>query len=272
MTKKNAKIVVQDIPIHVVKFNDEDYISLTDMLKTKDGGVLISKWLSNKNTIEFLGIWEELYNSNFNYTEFGIIMSEAGVNRFTLSVKQWIERTNAIGIQAKTGRYGGSYAHKDIAFELGSWISPKFKLLLIREFQRLKQEENDRLKLEWNLTRTLAKVNYHIHTDAIKEILVPDDLSKQKQSFVYATEADLLNVALFNKTAGQWRNENPDKEGNIRDYATMEQLVVLSNMESMNAELIKAGIGPADRLVKLNQMAISQMRVLIENTQLKKLK
>lgn len=272
MTKKNAKIVVQDIPVHVVKFNDEDYISRTDMLKTKDGGVLISKWLSNKNTIEFLGIWEELYNPNFNYTEFGIIMSEAGVNRFTLSVKQWIERTNAIGIQAKTGRYGGSYAHKDIAFELGSWISPKFKLLLIREFQRLKQEENDRLKLEWNLTRTLAKVNYHIHTDAIKENLVPDDLSKQKQSFVYATEADLLNVALFNKTAGQWRNENPDKEGNIRDYATMEQLVVLSNMESMNAELIKAGIGPADRLVKLNQMAISQMRVLIENTQLKKLK
>ncbi len=189
-----------------------------------------------------------------------------------MSVGQWIERTNAFGMLVKAGRYGGTYAHKDIAFHFAMWLSPEFQIYLVNEFQRLKEDENDRQKLEWNFSRMLSKVKYHIHTNAIKENLIPKDLSKQKQSFVYASEADLLNLALFNKTATQWRSENSDKEGNMRDYATLEQLVVLSNMESMNAELIKSRIEPQERLVKLNQMAISQMKVLIENTQLKKLK
>ena len=233
----------------------------------------MKKWLRNKNTIEFIGIWEEMNNPDFNSPEFGGIKNDAGLNRFTLSVKKWIEKTNAIGIIAKTGRYNsGTFAHRDIAFEFGSWLSPEFKLYLIKEFQRLKEDENDRLKLEWNLQRTLAKVNYHIHTDAIKENLIPKELDKSQVNFVYATEADLLNVALFGKTAKQWREENPAPRGNIRDESTIEQLVVLSNLESINAVLIHQGLSQSERLVQLNKIAISQMKSLVNSKQTKKLK
>jgi hypothetical protein len=214
-----------------------------------------------------------LYNSDFNYTEFGTIKSASGSNNFVLSVKNWIDLTNAIGITAKAGRYGGTYAHKDIAFHFGIWISPKFQLLLVKEYQRLKEQESDRQKLEWNFHRTLSKVNYHIHTDAIKENLIPTEISKQQASFIYATEADVLNMALFGKTAKQWRDENPDEKGNIRDFATIEQLVVLSNMESTNALLIHQGMAQPLRLVHLNQMAITQMKSLLgHRLSVKKLK
>lgn len=270
---KGMKVSVKGTEISIFQQNEVDFISLTDMTTGfKEGSGLIGKWITNKNTLEYIGIWEKINNPDFNYPEFGVIEQESGVNRFIMSVGQWIERTNAFGMLVKAGRYGGTYAHKDIAFHFAMWLSPEFQIYLVNEFQRLKQDENNRLHLEWNLSRTLAKVNYHIHTNAIKENLIPADLSKQKQSFVYASEADLLNLALFNKTAAQWRSENPDKKGNLRDYSTMEQLVVLSNMESMNAELIKSAIEPRERLVKLNQMAISQMMVLTENKQLKKLK
>jgi len=260
--------------ITIISTEKQDYISFTDMVRNIENGfVLIEKWLRNKNTIEFLGIWEEIYNPNFNSPEFGGIKNQAGLNRFALSVKQWVEKTNSIGIVAKAGRYGGTYAHKDIAFEFASWISPKFKIFLIKEFQRLKEDENNRLKLEWNFQRTLAKVNYHIHTDAIKDNLIPEKLSKKQISFIYANEADVLNIALFVKTAKQWREENPDKEGNIRDYATIEQLVVLSNMESINAMLIQQDIVQSKRLEQLNQLAITQMKSLLRhNDRLKKLK
>lgn len=225
-----------------------------------------------KSTIEYIGEWEALYNPDFNYTEFGTIKNSAGSNNFVLSVKNWIEATNAMGITAKAGRYGGTYAHKDIAFHFGMWISPKFQLLLIKEYQRLKENENDRLKLEWNLQRTLTKVNYHIHTDAIKVNLIPKEITKQQANFVYANEADLLNVALFGITAKEWRDNNSNKKGNIRDYATLEQLVVLSNMESINALLIGQGLLQGDRLIQLNKVAITQMKSLLENSILKKLK
>jgi len=236
---KSKKIFVEGKEIAVVSQENSDYISLTDIAKSQMHEAIIIKCLSTKNTIEYLGEWELLYNPNFNYTEFGIIKNSAGSNNFVLSVKQWIEKTNAIGITAKAGRYGGTFGNKDIAFQFGMWISPKFQLLLVKEFQRLKEDENNRLKLEWNLQRTLAKVNYHIHTDAIKENLVPAELTKQQVSIIYANEADMLNVALFGKTALQWRNEDPTIEGNIRDTATIEQLVVLSNMESINSVLIR---------------------------------
>lgn len=219
-----------------------------------------------------MGEWEALYNPDFNYTEFGTIKNSAGSNNFVLSVKQWIEQTGAVGITAKAGRYGGTYAHKDIAFHFGMWISPRFQLLLIKEYQRLKAEENDRLKLEWNLQRTLAKVNYRIHTDAIKENLIPPTLSKDKINFVYADEADMLNMALFGMTAKQWREVNPKATGNIRDAATIEQLVVLSNLESINAVLINQGLSQPERLQQLNKIAITQMESLTGNNQLKKLK
>jgi hypothetical protein len=271
---KNKTINVKGTEITIIERQNSDFISLTDMVKGfEDGLVLIEKWLRNKNTIEFIGIWEELNNPDFNYPEFGVIKNEAGLNRFTLSVKKWIEKTNAIGMIAKAGRYGsGTFAHKDIAFEFGSWLSPGFKMYLIKEYQRLKEDENDRLKIEWNLQRTLAKVNYHIHTDAIKENLIPVALSKQQISFVYANEADLLNVALFGTTAMEWRNVNPEKEGNIRDYANIEQLVVLSNLESINAVFIRQGLQQSERLVQLNKIAITQMTSLLNHTQLKKLK
>jgi len=241
MAKKKT-INVKGTEITIIQSDIHDYISLTDMLKAKDGDFFISDWLRNRNTVEFLGIWESVYNPDFNYGEFAIIKSQAGLNSYKISVKEWVEKTNAIGLKATAGRYGGTYAHTDIAFEFGMWISAEFKVYLIKEFKRLKADENDRLKLEWNLQRTLAKVNYHIHTDAIKENLIPKELSKAQISFVYANEADLLNVALFGITAKQWRDANPKAEGNIRDTATIEQLVVLSNLESINAVLINQGL------------------------------
>jgi hypothetical protein len=269
---KSQKIVVRGTVITILKEGQYDFISLTDMLKAKDGDFFISDWLRNRNTVEFLGIWESVYNPDFNYGEFAIIKSQAGLNNYKISAKDWVEKTNAIGLKATAGRYGGTYAHKDIAFEFGMWISAEFKIYLIKEFQRLKADENDRLKLEWNFQRTLAKVNYHIHTDAIKENLIPSELTKLQISFVYANEADMLNVALFGQTAQEWRNANPDVEGNIRDQATIEQLVVLSNMESINAVLIHQSLPQPERLVQLNQIAITQMRSLLGYKNLKNLK
>jgi hypothetical protein len=272
---KNKVIKVADFEIVTFSQNSEDYISLTDMARFKNAdttGLVISHWLSTRYTVEFMGLWEKLNNPLFNVTEFSNIRNESGSNGFVLSAKQWIEKTNAVGIISKPGRYSsGTFAHKDIAFEFGSWISPEFKYYLIKEFQRLKDDENDRLKLNWNLQRTLAKVNYHIHTDAIKENLIPIEITNQQISIVYANEADLLNVALFGKTALQWRNENPPASGNIRDAATIEQLVVLSNLESINAVLIRQGLSQSQRLLQLNSIAISQMKSLINNQQLKKL-
>jgi len=265
-------INIEGNPITIIQINNDDYISLTDMAKSQHQEVVIFKWMSSKSTIEYLGEWELLYNPNFNYTEFGIIKNEAGTNSFVLSTKNWIERTNAIGIIAKAGRYGGTYAHKDIAFHFGMWISARFQLLLIKEFQRLKEDENNKLKLEWDLQRTLAKINYRIHTDAIKENLIPKELSKFEINMIYASEADLLNMALFGKTALQWRNENPDAEGNIRDMASIEQLIVLSNLESINAVLINQGLPQPVRLKQLNQVAITQMKSLLGNIQIKSLK
>lgn len=271
---KSKTINVQGTEINIIQKENQEFISLTDMVKGFDDGlVLIEKWLRNKNTIEFIGIWEEINNPIFNSPEFEGIKNEAGLNRFTLSVKKWIEKTNAIGLMAKTGRYGsGTFAHKDIAFEFGSWLSPSFKLYLIKEFQRLKDDENDRLKLEWNIQRTLAKVNYHIHTDAIKANLIPESLDKSKINFIYANEADLLNVALFGITAKQWKDTNPNADGNIRDMATIEQLVVLSNLESLNSIFIHQGQSQSERLIQLNAIAITQMKALLNSKQVKKLK
>lgn len=268
---KTTKINVKGTEISIIRSGFGEYISLTDMLKAKDGDFFISDWLRNRNTVEFLGIWESVYNPEFNYGEFAIIKSNAGLNNYKISVKEWVEKTRAIGLKATAGRYGGTYAHKDIAFEFGMWISAEFKIYLIKEFQRLKEEENDRLKLDWNLSRTLAKVNYHIHTDAIKEHLIPPDLAKLKTGFIYANEADLLNIALFGKTAKDWRDENPDKEGNIRDYATIEQLIVLTNLESLNSVLIRQGIIPEERIKILNKTAIEQITVLIKQNVTNKL-
>lgn len=268
----SKKIEIGGKEITIISKKQDDYISLTDMAKSQMQEAIIIKWLTLKSTIEYIGEWEALYNPDFNYTEFGTIKNSAGSNNFVLSVKNWIEATNAIGITAKAGRYGGTYAHKDIAFHFGMWISPKFQLLLVKEYQRLKEEENNRLKLEWNLQRTLAKVNYQIHTDAIKDNLIPNKITKQQASFVYANEADMLNVALFGITAKEWRDGNPDKNGNVRDYATLEQLVVLSNMESINALLIRQGLSQSERLLHLNKAAITQMRSLLDSSAVKKLK
>ncbi|MCB9292296.1 MAG: KilA-N domain-containing protein [Lewinellaceae bacterium] len=268
---KKSTINVQGTAITILSQEEDDYISLTDMLKAKDGDFFISDWLRNRNTVEFLGIWESVYNSNFNYGEFAIIKSSAGLNSYKLSVKEWVEKTNAIGLRATAGRYGGTYAHKDIAFEFGMWISPEFKIYLIKEFQRLKEDENRRLSLEWNLNRTLSKLNYRIHTDAIKENIIPENLTKEQISFIYASEADVLNVALFGKTARQWREENPGKEGNIRDYSTVEQLLVLANLESMNAEFIRMNLPQTERLKKLNQIAIQQLKSLTVSPNIRKL-
>lgn len=270
---KKTKIIVKGNEITIVKYHGDDYISLTDMVRNfEDGLVLIEKWLRNKNTIEFIGIWEQINNPNFNSPEFGGIMNEAGLNRFTLSVKKWVKRTNAIGLIAKTGRFdSGTFANKDIAFEFGSWLSAEFKLYLIKEFQRLKADEASRLKLEWNLQRTLAKINYKIHTDAIKENLIPHELTKDLINMKYADEADLLNVALFGITAKMWRDKNPKLKGNIRDYASIEQLVVLSNLESINALLIREGLSQRERIQKLNSTAIVQIKSLLTNSGTKKL-
>lgn len=259
-----AKIVVNAIEIRTVKINSEDYICLTDMLKAKDGEFFFHNWLRNRNTIEFLGIWEKVYNPAFNYAEFDIIKSQAGLNSYRLSAKEWMEKTGAIGIISKTGRYGGTYAHKDIAFEFAMWISPEFKVYLIKEFQRLKSEEQK--QLGWSAKRELTKLNYRIHTDAIKQNLIPSKLDRKKASIVYANEADVLNMAMFGMTAQEWRNANPDKKGNIRDYASINELICLSNLESLNSIFINDGIPQSERLLKLNKVAISQMKVLMEVT------
>jgi hypothetical protein len=272
MVNKNKSVVVQGVEIHISTRDDQDYISLTDMVKGFDAGSsLIEAWLRNKNTIEFIGVWEKINNPNFNSPEFDGIKMQAGLNRFTLSAKMWIERTNGIGLIAKAGRYGGTFAHKDIAFEFGSWLSPEFKLYLIKEFQRLKTQESDSNQLDWSVKRSLTKVNYRVHTDAIKTHLIPDEIAN-KSSFIYANEADLLNMALFGKTAKQWRDENPNKEGNIRDEATIEQLIVLSILESQNALLIEQQKSHDDRFVILNRLAIKQMTLLTDNPSVKKLK
>jgi len=266
-----SKINVEGSEISIIAIDDKDYISLTDMVRNIENGLaLIEKWLRNKNTIEFLGIWEEMYNPDFNSLEFEGIKNEAGLNRFVLSVKQWVEKTNSIGIVAKAGRYGGTYAHKDIAFEFASWVSPYFKLYLIKEFERLKEEEQK--KLGWDIKRNLAKINYRIHTDAIKNNLIPEKLPKEKINFIYANEADILNMALFGMTAKDWRDENPNLKGNIRDYADISQLVCLSNLENLNAVFINEGMKQSDRLEKLNSIAIEQMKILSEAESVKKLK
>lgn len=270
---KSKILNVNQSSITVIHQNETDYISLTDITSSfKEGSGLIGKWITNKNTLEYLGVWEKINNPNFNYPEFGVIGQDAGTNRFMMSVGQWIDRTKAIGMLVKAGRYGGTYAHKDIAFHFAMWLSPEFQIYLINEFQRLKDDENDRLKLEWNLQRILAKINYQIHTDAIKENLIPQEITKQQASFVYANEADILNVALFGITAKEWRESNPNQKGNIRDYATLEQLVVLSNMESINALLIGQGLEQKERLIQLNKVAITQIKSLIENKSIQKLK
>ena len=267
------KLQVKDSVITIITENEIDYISLTDMTSTfKEGSGLIGKWITNKNTLEYLDVWERVQNPNFNYPEFGVIEQEAGTNRFIMSVGQWIRRTHAVGLFVRAGRYGGTYAHKDIAFHFAMWLSPEFQIYLVNEFQRLKDDENSRLKLEWNLQRTLTKVNYQIHTDAIKENLLPQEITKQQASFVYANEADQLNIVLFGITAQEWRDGHPDKSGNIRDYATLEQLVVLSNMESINALLIRQKLSQSERLVQLSQVAITQMKSLLESNIRKNLK
>ena len=269
---KSKIINVLGSGITVMTNQGDDFISLTDIAKSQMQEAIIIKWLSLKSTIEYIGEWEALYNPEFNYTEFGTIKNAAGSNNFVLSVKQWIEYTGAKGITAKAGRYGGTYAHKDIAFHFGMWISPKFQLFLVKEFQRLKEEENSRLNLDWNLQRTISKINYRIHTDAIKENILPKLLTKQDAAMVYATEADLLNMALFGKTAQQWRSENPKVEGNLRDQANIEQLVILSNLESINAVLIHQELPQGQRLLQLNAIAITQMKSLLQSSLVKKLK
>jgi hypothetical protein len=263
MKKLIKKMKVKGSEIAIFSNQGQDYISLTDMIKAKDGDFFISDWLRNRNTIEYLGIWESVYNPGFNYGEFATIKSQAGLNSYRLSVKEWVDKTGAIGLQASTGRYGGTFAHKDIAFEFGMWISAEFKIYLIKEFQRLKDEESRANSVAWSFQRTLAKINYKIHTDAIGEWLIPKQLTKSQISTVYATEADLLNVALFGFTAAQWRRENPTETGNVRDFATLEQLVVLSNLESINAALIQQGLDQQQCVSQLNALAITQMRSLV---------
>ena len=240
--EKKSTINVQGLAVTIISQSQDDYISITDIARQRDAersDYILQNWMRNRSTIEFIGLWEQLRNPNFNSIEFDGIKSLAGANSFSLTPKRWIEATNAIGIVSKTGRYGGTYAHKDIAFEFASWISPEFKMYLIVEFQRLKEDENRRISLDWNLKRTLSKVNYRINTDAIRENIIPADITKEQEQFIYANEADLLNVALFGMTAQQWRMANPGKEGNVRDYSTMEQMLVLANLESMNAEFIR---------------------------------
>jgi hypothetical protein len=274
MSKKKARstsIQVQGTAIAILSGKDGDYISLTDMLKAKDGDFFISDWLRNRNTVEFLGIWESVFNPDFNYGEFAIIRSQAGLNNYKISVKEWVEKTSAIGLKATAGRYGGTYAHPDIAFEFGMWISPEFKIYLVKEFRRLKEDENRRLSLSWNLNRALSTLNYRIHTDAIKRHLIPPEITPAQAAITYANEADLLNVALFGRTAKQWREANPKLDGNMRDHATIEQLLVLANLEGMNAEFIHMSLPQGERLKRLNQIAIRQMLTLTAHPALRQL-
>ena len=267
-----AKITVQDTSVSIISSNEKDYISLTDIAKYKsdEPNTVIGNWMRNRNTIEYLGVWESLYNPNFNPTEFEGFKKNAGLNAFTLSPQKWINATNAIGIISKAGRYGGTYAHKDIAFKFASWISVEFELYIVKEFQRLKQEQQE--LLGWTAKRELRKINYHIHTDAIKQNLIPTELTQQQISYIYANEADVLNVALFGMTAKQWRDANPDLKGNIRDYATINELICLSNMENLNALFISDEMPQAERLKRLNKIAIQQMKVLEDSKERKLLK
>lgn len=267
-----AKITVQDTSVSIISSNEKDYISLTDIAKYKsdEPNTVIGNWMRNRNTIEYLGVWESLYNPNFNPTEFEGFKKNAGLNAFTLSPQKWINATNAIGIISKAGRYGGTYAHKDIAFKFASWISVEFELYIVKEFQRLKQEQQE--LLGWTAKRELSKINYHIHTDAIKQKLIPTELTQQQISHIYANEADVLNVALFGMTAKQWREANPELKGNIRDYASINELICLSNMENLNALFISDNMTQAERLVKLNKIAIQQMKILEESKERKVLK
>jgi hypothetical protein len=255
-----AKINIDNSEIAVIRMKDDDFISLTDLAHSQMEEHIIIKWLSLKSTIEYIGEWEALYNPYFNYTEFGTIKNEAGSNNFVLSAKSWVEKTNAIGITAKAGRYGGTSAHKDIAFHFGMWISPRFQLLLVKEFQRLKEEEQQ--LIGWSAKQELSKINYHIHTDAIKQNLIPPELNKRQITSIYANEADVLNVALFGMTAKEWRDKNPKLKGNIRDYANINELICLSNMENINAVLINEGVNQKERLIKLNKIAIQQIKIL----------
>jgi hypothetical protein len=275
MAKSTSKIIVQNKEIALMHHVDGEYLSLTDIAKYRNPEEpfsVINNWLRSRSTIDFVGLWEKINNPNFKPIEFDRFRNEAGNNYFVLSPQKWIDSTNAVGITSKSGRYGGTFAHVDIAFEFASWISSEFKLYLITEFKRLKIDENNRLQLEWNLQRTISKINYRIHTDAIKENLIPKEITKQQTSLVYANEADLLNVALFGITAKEWRDSNADKSGNIRDFANLEQLVVLSNMESINALLIQQGLSQSERLIQLNKVAITQMKSFIESSSIKKLK
>ena len=272
---KNKKIEVLGQEITFISTNESEYISLTDLAKSKDGDSrsadIIKNWIRTRTTLEFIGTWEQMYNPDFKVVEFDHFKTQAGLPTFILSAGQWIEKTNAVGFIVKLGKYGGTYAHKDIALEFCSTINPIFKLFLIKEFQRLKTEENSRLQLDWNLQRTISKINYRIHTDAIKENLIPKIITKNQANLVYSSEADLLNMALFGITAKEWRLTNSNKTGNIRDYASLEQLVVLSNLESINALLIEQDLSQNERLIKLNIVAISQMKSLIQNSTIKNL-
>lgn len=273
MYKSSKQIIVQGTRISLLLHPDNnDYISLTDMAKKFGDDVLIYQWMRNRNTVEFLGIWERMHNIDFKGVEFETFKKQAGMNNFSLTPKKWATATNAIGVISKSGRYGGgTYAHIDIAFEFGSWLSAEFKLYLIKEFQRLKTEENERLVLGWDVKRTLTKINYRIHTDSIKAHLIPDRISQKQANIIYANEADLLNAALFGITAKEWRTKHPNKDGNIRDYADVSQLVCLANLETLNAEFIRQGILTSERLLRLNEIAIIQMRSLLCNSELKKL-
>lgn len=276
MKKKKIEIGNQLITVNLSE-KENDYISLTDIARFKnvsDPRFAIQNWMKTRYTVDFLGIWEQIHNKNFNRVEFDTFKNEAGTNAFVLTPQKWIQKTKAIGIISKSGRYGGgTFAHKDIAFEFATWISPEFKLYLIKEFQRLKVEENEKLALGWNAKRMLTKINYKIHTDAIKEnIILPQKLSSQEANIMYANEADVLNVALFGKTAKQWKDQNKNKVGNMRDYADVTQLVCLANLEGLNAEFIKMGMTQKERLLKLNESAISQMRSLMNHSGIKKLK
>lgn len=272
---RKATVNVKGAEITVLAHREQDYISLTDIARFKDPertDYLISNWLRNRNTIEFIGIWESLNNPDFNPIEFDGIRKQAGLNSFILTASRWINATRAVGLISKTGRYGGTFAHKDIAFEFSSWISVEFKLYLIKEFQRLKEDESQRLSLAWNLNRTLSKLNYRIHTDAVKTHLIPPEITPAQAAITYANEADLLNVALFGQTAKEWRDANPDLDGNMRDYADIEQLLVLANIEGMNAELIHMGLPQGERLKRLNEIAIRQMQVLTSAPAIKQLR
>ena len=268
---KRSSVKVKEVEVSVIAQQNADFISLTDMTNGfSEGSGLIGKWITNKNTLEYLGTWEKVNNPDFNYPEFGVIEQEAGVNRFIMSVGQWINRTRANGLIVKAGRYGGTYAHQDIAFHFAMWLSPEFQIYLVKEFQRLKEQEQK--ALDWNVKRSLTKINYRIHSDAVRKYLIPDELSSQAVNLVYATEADVLNMALFGQTAKQWREANPGKDGNIRDYANVTQLVCLANLENLNAAWIEEGMSQPGRLRRLNQVAIQQMKLLTQDVSAKRLK